>query len=226
MLTYSINLFKTSCEEHLIQKTLLVCEHFNKKQSSSFPALTPESFPRIKKSKLIFGRTITLRDASVDDAEFILSLRINPGLNSFISPTDNDIHKQKEWIHNYVASNDQAYFVIFLDDNPLGTVRLYGADEHRFCWGSWILQKGAPAHVAIESALIIYTYALDHLFFREAYFDVRKNNRSVCLFHERFGAKKAFESQTDYHYTINEVAIRRALLRYSRFLQGPLVIVP
>ena len=44
---------------------------------------------------LIYGKNIDLRPVEIDDAEFILSLRIDPKLNQYLSPVENDLEKQK-----------------------------------------------------------------------------------------------------------------------------------
>jgi RimJ/RimL family protein N-acetyltransferase len=107
---------------------------------------------------------------------------------------------------------------------PLGSVRLYDPQGDSFCWGSWILKDGAPQSAAIESALIVYSYAVDHLGFKEAHFDVRKGNESVWRFHERFGAKRFAETDQDYLYKIGQKEIGVARQRYKKFLPEPAVV--
>ncbi len=97
-------------------------------------------------------------------------------------------------------------------------MRLYDAQGNSFCWGSWILQAGVPPTAAIESALMVYAYALDHLKFEAAHFDVRKGNESVWRFHERFGATKTSETTMNYLYQINKKQIMDAQKRYLKFL--------
>jgi hypothetical protein len=96
-------------------------------------------------------------------------------------------------------------------------VRLYDQRGDSFCWGSWIKSDGAPSGFGVESALMIYDFALQ-LGFRRAHFDVRKQNTSVCQFHERFGAVKVDESQEDYFYEMRPEAIARALQQYRKYL--------
>jgi hypothetical protein len=86
-----------------------------------------------------------------------------------------------------------------------------------FCWGSWILKAGSPSAVSIESALMVYEYALS-LGFDAAHFDVRRGNESVWQFHERFGAVRVAETDLSFHYNISETAIRSAIQRYRKFL--------
>jgi RimJ/RimL family protein N-acetyltransferase len=175
--------------------------------------------PKIKKAKKIFGNRLVFRDAAPSDADFILALRTDDQKSRYLSSTANDLEKQKQWLNDYAKFEDQAYFIIeSLSDELLGTVRLYDPRENSFCWGSWILIQGAPKSAAIESALMVYSYALDHLGFSGAHFDVRKGNEHVWRFHERFGAQRVAESVVDYFYEINAEKIRGALSKYKKYL--------
>lgn len=96
--------------------------------------------------------------------------------------------------------------------------RIYNAQADSFSWGSWILKDGAPQSAAIESALMVYSYAIEHLGFRAAHFDVRKGNENVWRFHERFGAERVGETEDDYLYQIDIEKILVARLKYKRYL--------
>lgn len=147
--------------------------------------------PQIRKAEKIQGKTLVFRDAVETDAEFILKQRTDSQKSRYLSTTDVDIEKQKIWLREYAQKRDQAYFIIEnLQRETLGTVRLYDAQEKSFCWGSWILKEGAPQTAAIESALMVYAYAIDYMQFDSAHFDVRRGNESVWRFHERFGANR------------------------------------
>jgi RimJ/RimL family protein N-acetyltransferase len=182
--------------------------------------------PKIRKAERIFGKTLIFRDAKVDDAEFILNLRTNKQKARHLSYTPNDLSAQREWLSRYAISNDQAYFIIESKaGDRLGTVRLYDARGDSFCWGSWILKSEAPTHAAIESALMVYAYAIGHLGFRRAHFDVRKLNERVWRFHERFGAIRIGENRLDYYYTIDNDAIMKSMQRYKKYLPDPLIFL-
>ncbi|HHJ4614101.1 TPA: N-acetyltransferase, partial [Citrobacter freundii] len=121
-------------------------------------------------------------------------------------------------------SLNQAYFIITdLNGNRFGTVRIYDQQEYSFCWGSWILSSEAPSHFAIESALMVYQYALK-LGFTSAHFSVTKGNSSVMKFHERFGAKLNDESDEECFYTISKEDILNSLNKYNKFLPDDISI--
>lgn len=65
---------------------------------------------------------------------------------------------------------------------------------------------------------MVYAYGIDVLGFRSAHFDVRKANRSVCKFHERFGAKQITETDLDAVYSIGWREIQNSRGRYAKYL--------
>jgi len=156
----------------------------------------------------------------VTDATFILSLRTNPEKAKFLSPVSGALHDQIKWLERYKESTDQLYFIIEHESQSIGTVRIYDPRGESFCWGSWILNENSLAHAAIESALMVYRFGLECLGFKSAHFDVRKENRKVWQFHERFGAVKVGEGKNDYYFEIHEDAIRASLIRYQRYLNS------
>jgi len=181
--------------------------------------------PQIQKAKRIVGKNLVFRDACADDAAFILSLRTDNQKSKFLSSTSPEMNKQIAWLEDYAHKSDQAYFIIEnRTGESLGCVRLYDPKGDSFCWGSWILKEGAPQSAAIESALIIYAFALDHLGFKQAHFDVRKGNESVWQFHERFGAVRLAETAQDYQYQIGQQAISTARQRYKKYLPEPVIV--
>lgn len=172
----------------------------------------------IRKAAIVCGRTLQFRDVAVADAAFVLSLRTDPNLSRHLSPTVADVSAQIAWIQNYQKLTDQAYFIIEHLGEPVGTVRLYGERGDSFEWGSWIIKPGVPSHVSIESALMVYAYAMDWLGFRCSHFSVKPENVHVWQFHERFGAKRVKQSEDNFEYTIGLSDIEQSRKRYARFL--------
>jgi RimJ/RimL family protein N-acetyltransferase len=172
------------------------------------------------------GHDLVFRDADVSDAAFIVELRTDERRKRFISPTSPELARQVAWLTAYRVSRDQAYFIV--EDRRggrAGTIRLYDAVGDSFCWGSWIMRPGAPVNYAVESALILYRYALHELGFSRSYFAVRKANRSVWRFMERFGARRTGEGDIDYFYETTRASIERSFQTYARFLPHPIRVV-
>ena len=183
------------------------------------------AIPRLRKAALVEGKTLSFRNVNVDDAAFILSLRIDPEKSRYLSSVSGEIEQQQRWLKSYAHLNDQAYFIIEFQNKPIGTVRLYDAQGESFCWGSWILSNERPSQAAMESALMVYSYAVDHLDFKGSHFDVRKGNERVWQFHERFGAKRVAETELNYLYQLDYEAITGSRARYERFLIDSVSVV-
>jgi RimJ/RimL family protein N-acetyltransferase len=175
---------------------------------------------RLRKAARVVGKTLTFRNATVADAAFILSLRTDSEKSRYLSAVSGELSEQQDWLRRYADVEDQAYFIIEYQNVPIGTVRLYDPQGDSFCWGSWILKSSRPSHAAMESALMVYAYAVDHLGFRTSHFDVRKGNERVWQFHERFGAQRTAETDLDYFYRLESEAIAFSRTHYQRFLEG------
>jgi len=181
---------------------------------------------RLRKAARVVGKTLNFRDATVDDAAFILALRTDSEKSRYLSAVSGELAEQVAWLVRYAHTDNQAYFIIEYQANPIGTIRLYDPQGESFCWGSWILHSSRPSQAAMESALMVYAYAVDHLGFKAAHFEVRKGNERVWQFHERFGAVRTSETELEYHYQIEAAAIAASRTRYRRFLEGTVTVVP
>lgn len=169
---------------------------------------------------------MVLRNVEIGDAEFIVGLRRTDGKSEFISETSPDTDKQRRYIEAYLRSQNSAYFVICdLSMRPLGTVRLYDPVENSFSWGSWILSTNCPKRAGIESAMMVYAYALG-LGFRKAHFSVQRGNVRVWRFHERFGALRTGESRDELFYSIDEVKIHSSMKRFGKYLPRGIEVTP
>ena len=174
--------------------------------------------PHYRKPKRVTGHKLRFRDATPADAAFILSLRTDPAKSRYLSATSGDVAKQEAWLEDYARDDSQVYFIMEDAEGRLvGTVRLYDQRGDSFCWGSWIIKADMPGNYAIESALMVYRYALD-LGFTRGHFEVRKDNESVWRFHERFGAVRTGETEHEFLYAISGAAIAASLRKYLRYL--------
>lgn len=174
---------------------------------------------KLRKAASVIGKTLNFRNAQIHDASFILPLRTDKEKSRYLSSVSGDLDEQKAWLERYSKDESQVYFIIEYQEEPIGTVRLYDPQVNSFCWGSWILANTRPSHAAMESALMVYAYALDHLGFTAAHFDVRRGNERVWQFHERFGAVRVHENEEDYFYRLDQIAVNNSRRRYCRFLE-------
>ena len=175
--------------------------------------------PVIRKAQRLIGNQLMLRNADLSDAGFIVELRTDPQKQRFISATSADLAQQIAWLERYARTPEEAYFIVEnLAGDKVGTIRIYDAVEDSFCFGSWIMKDGAPVTYAVESVLIVYHYALDELGFNRSYFAVRKANRSVWQFMEKFGGLRIRETDVDYWYETQRAPVLESFQRYVHLL--------
>lgn len=154
---------------------------------------------------MITGKNIDLREIEASDAEFVLSLRLDPELNTHLSVVEDDLDKQKEWIKKSKLNKQEWYFIVQnKQQQPVGTIRIYDIKGDSFCWGSWIIVPEARRYASFESAILLYQYAFFQLGFNKTHFDVRKNNLKVLNFHLRLGAVVIEENEQDFFMTFTK----------------------
>jgi RimJ/RimL family protein N-acetyltransferase len=170
----------------------------------------------------VFGKNIKMRLVDECDAEFLISLRVDPRKNKHLSHVDDDVEKQRLWIKEYKPREKaklEYYFIV--EDNqgePVGCLRIYDFQGESFSWGSWIVKDGSPSYVAIESALQVYEYAFYQLGFEKCHFEVQKGNDRVKAFHERFGAMVSSEDELQHFFTYSKSDYEAIKPKYRRFL--------
>lgn len=148
---------------------------------------------------LIQGKNIDLCSVVVEDAQFILSLRLDPSLNRYLSPVEDNIEKQKTWLEKSIADKNEYYFIVKnKNDFSVGTIRIYNIKGDDFCWGSWIISPEHRKYASFESIFLLFNFAFSKLNFRETNFDVRKDNKKALDFYLRFGAVITDETDIDY----------------------------
>lgn len=176
--------------------------------------VTDDRLPSLRRPKAVVGPRLRFRDASPEDAEFILGLRLDPSKNTFLSSTSADLTAQKNWLGRYVSDTGQVYFIIEdHEGRSFGTVRIYDVIGASFSWGSWILSDDAPRSSAVETTLMVYAFGMA-CGFDAAHFEVRIGNRKVWEYHERFGAKRIAEDDLNFYYSIDRGAIEASMERY------------
>lgn len=93
-------------------------------------------------SKRLIGKNLEIRSATVEDAQFILDLRLDLELNRFLSVTSPDLERQKKWISDQLQMEDDYYFL--LEDkngDKIGTGGIYNIEGKKFSCGRWIIKK-------------------------------------------------------------------------------------
>lgn len=183
--------------------------------------------PTIRKAMSIGGRNLSLRNVRVDDAEFILSLRLDPKKSRHLSVTSTELEDQLAWLRDYELADDHAYFIVCdREGRRLGCLRVYDAIGDSYCWGSWLMVDGLGPLVSIEAVLLVYAYA-NALGFRRARISVMKDNTYVWRFHEKiFGARKVSENDEKFFYEVDEQQIDASLKKFAELVPQLLTVVP
>ena len=147
--------------------------------------------PGMKLMQPLEGRYVSLRTAEESDAEFILSLRLDPKLSRFLKKTDPNVEKQRDWIRSKIAQEGDYHMIV--EDTgkgePVGVIAIYDIRDGVFEIGRWIIEPGKPVSVAIESFYLAYRLAFDELGLQVTESKVRLDNRTVLEFHQRYGAE-------------------------------------
>jgi RimJ/RimL family protein N-acetyltransferase len=185
--------------------------------------ISPVSVATIKEFEMILqGKNIRLRLVTIEDAEFILQLRIDENKSKYLSKVENDLAKQKNWIANYkIREAEQREFYFIIESNQgksLGTVRIYDLQEDSFCWGSWLMKDNAPFSAAIETALLVYEFGFNTLNYRHSHFDVNKKNLKVIKFHKNFGALEVGQDDENLYLTLSLQQYQLMKDKYRRFI--------
>lgn len=161
-------------------------------------------------SVILAGKTIRLRDANVEDSEFILNLRTDPNKSKYINHTDNDLNKQIEFMKKYKKTDNEWYFIVEnLDGMPIGTCSVHKQPELLDAWknknlgiGRWIMSNKATIKNSIESDYIIKKFAFETLYINPLPMIVHKENESVLKFHQKWGARIIGYSDEIKHYML------------------------
>lgn len=154
-------------------------------------------------SEKLNGKYVNLREVTVDDADFILSLRCNENKSRFLHKTEDNLENQVAYIKNYFEIPDEWYFIIENKKGErIGTYRIYDIQGDSFCIGSWLMIDRVSPAESFESDWILRMYGFDVLGFKRIHFDVRKGNKKVIAYHKMVGARITGETELDWLWEI------------------------
>lgn len=156
---------------------------------------------------------IKLRFVEPEDAAFILSLRTNEKLSRHISPTQNDLNGQIDWINLYKEREKlgkEYYFItIGLDGQRFGTTRLSELEGDCFELGSWLFDPNAPTGVAIKADIITREIGFDILGFDYCKFNVKKLNKNVLKYHLAYNPEISFQDDVDINFRLDAISFKK-----------------
>lgn len=165
---------------------------------------------------------IILRTVEEDDADFILSLRLNNKLGRYISKTDDDIKKQIEWISAYKArekNKDEFYFInVGENSEKFGVCRIYDFNSDSFESGSWLFDPNAPKGFSVLSDLISRDYGFEELKFPICRFNVNKMNNTVLNYNSLFKPTIVDENESTIWFELDYERYKKQRDRLIRML--------
>jgi hypothetical protein len=152
---------------------------------------------------------IKLRLVEESDAKFIVDIRTDPTKSKFISSTNSDLEEQKKWIRNYKnrEKNEEEFYYIAIDENDekFATYRLYNKNNDSIEVGSFVskpLYKFALNVIKVD--VILKTHVFEVLGYNSLNFEVRKKNKSVISYHNKFKPILIKEDELNYYYKLEK----------------------
>jgi hypothetical protein len=164
---------------------------------------------------------IKLRLVEESDADFIIALRTDVSKSKFISSTNIDIEKQKEWIREYKKREKigEEYYFIAIDENDVefATYRIYNKKKESIEIGSFISKPfyNVPINV-IKVDVILKEFVFISLGYDKLNFEVRKENKSVINYHKKFQPYLEKEDQLNYYFVLAKQSFLAQKIKFEK----------
>lgn len=190
--------FNPNCDKHLLDKL----SGIDMKEVQHNLSIRYTTYPNLY--------SISVREVEVNDASYILKLRLDDSYSKYISKVSDNVSAQENYIRHYLASNisgrESFYFILTnaVTGERCGTVRIYNFNDDTFEWGSWILDDNKTRYAAMETAVLIYEFAFNTLGFGKSEFEVNKNNEKVVSYHIKSGARIIGEDDINYYFRVEK----------------------
>jgi len=163
--------------------------------------------------------TVTL--VTVDDAEFIHSLRTDIGQGKYLSKTSSVLNDQINWIKKYKSreKNGKEYYFLFSSEEvKLGVIRIYDIKEMEATSGSWLCVRGVHFEIAVKMLVFMRDFLFETLDLEREIMDTRLGNRQVIKTHHLFGAKEVGRNDIDVFHVINRQDYRKKRKRIMKLI--------
>ena len=144
--------------------------------------------------------------AKENDAEFILGLRTNPSKNKYLNYTEPNLENQIIWLNEYKTREergDELYYIIYENNIPVGTIRIYNIKDNECTTGSWLFSSNTHQLTPIISELLIYEIVYNILKKSTVLFDVRKENKKVVNYHKLKRITLINEDEENFYYSMS-----------------------
>lgn len=137
--------------------------------------------------------SVTLRKIKEEDLEMIMNWRMKPEVTKYMY-TDPvlTLEKQKKWFEKIQRSQEDLYWIIEIDEGPVGLISLNNIDYQNYqcSWAYYIGEdkaRGKGLGTILECN--IYNYVFDHLKLNKLWCEVFTFNEKVIAIHQKFGSE-------------------------------------
>lgn len=135
---------------------------------------------------VIEGRYVDLRSATVEDAEFTLAVRQDPGNNKYLPRVNNTLEQQIAWISKQREKQGDYFFVVWdKEGNRIGTIGIYDIDGDHAEAGRLIMRGNA--FQSIEAQLLSFHFGFNELGLKNIISYIYADNTRALRFTQQFG---------------------------------------
>lgn len=134
----------------------------------------------------INGKYVSLKSATIEDAEFTLALRQNPVLTKYLPRLDIGIDQQKSWIVSQREKAGDYFFVVRnIENQPIGTVSIYEINGDTSESGRLALIGNALENA--EASMLLFEFAFNVLGLKKVTGYIVDGNKRAERFNRQFG---------------------------------------
>ena len=147
---------------------------------------------------------ISVRLVEEKDAEFILNLRVDSDLDTYMRKVPNEINGQIKWLREYKIREIEGleyYFIYHFNGLPIGVNRMKNIREDSWMGASLIFKKDCAPGTPILATLIQYYIGFEILDKSVHFGDLLKGNKKAIRFNEFLGSDFIYEDE-DIFYVI------------------------
>lgn len=142
----------------------------------------------------LVGKYVTLRSATIEDAEFALSLRQDEEITKFIPYLDITLEQQINWIKKQREKDGDYFFVVWNRKNErVGTNSVYDIKDGKGETGR-LAMKDCSALESLENQFLLSLFAFEVLGMEENHSYTYADNQRALRFGSFFGYK--FQEET------------------------------
>ncbi len=179
-------------------------------------------------SEAIEGRNITLRSATLADAEYTYQIRQDKEKTRFLHTVGGTVEDQRHWLRSQMEKEGDYFFVVERKNGEkIGTTALYNIHGRQGEVGRTLLY-GNLVEIA-ETQLLVNDFAFDICGLNEIVTTVLATNRHILGYDRKFGARKVRKEYSSefgcdivyFAMTMNEYKKKREKIqRYLDILEG------